>query len=89
LKEKINLNKQKMEHQFRVLEAFLKESKINSDSFYNVNFWNQADCIHLLGNYKKELVLELIKYGEGVLGELGQILFNFTFANQEFRITLI
>lgn len=78
-----------MEHQFKVLEAFLKESKISSDSFYNINFWNQGDQIHFLGNYQKELVLELIKYGEGWLGELGQILFNFTFANQEFRIILI
>jgi hypothetical protein len=78
-----------MKEQFKVLQQFLAESKIDGDlSFFNINFWNQTNRIDLMGHYQKELAFLLMPYAQGTLEMTGFIKFAFMFQDQEFVITL-
>jgi len=78
-----------MKEQFKVLQQFLAESKIDVDSsFFNINFWNQTNRIDLMGHHQKELAFLLMPYSQGTLETTGFIKFAFMFQNQEFVITL-
>jgi hypothetical protein len=79
-----------MKEQFKVLQQFLAESKIDGDlSFFNINFWNQTNRIDIMGYYQKELAFLLMPYAQGVLEETGFIKFAFMFQEQEFKIALM
>jgi hypothetical protein len=77
-----------MEDQIKDLELFLTINMISSKSFYNIQFWPNNHQVDLMGTFNKDLAKQLIRFGEGHLGEHGFIRFSFKYNSQKFNITL-